>query len=294
MIRKCPELVSVPPFKWLYDDCIRTEFEEIVTRISGTQETRVEINLEQQIERREVLVTLEQVVQSQTSLFLKDLSKIPEKVANEVFNKISPVLEKSRTDQAQMLVNQASAILGPSYDVNITRMSAGTDEDLAASECDNVTMSDMEQKIEFDDIWINKKSEVNLYEMMVKEWESKTASIQILNPRTNKMEYSWGGHTYSSAQKEIRKKFGTVYRKVVGNNDVQNQSKTASSKAIELDSWWNIIARENKIRAGKLSDMTHAYKSNMTEAEFSLALLARRRYAKEKRLNSKKSASQAT
>ena len=104
MIRKCPELVSVPPFKWLYDDCIRTEFEEIVTRISGTQETRVEINLEQQIERREVLVTLEQVVQSQTSLFLKDLSKIPEKVANEVFNKISPVLEKSRTDQAQMLV----------------------------------------------------------------------------------------------------------------------------------------------------------------------------------------------
>ena len=173
-------------------------------------------------------------------------------------------------------------------------MSAGTDEDLPASECDNVTMSDMEQKIEFDDIWINKKSEVNLYEMMVKEWESKTASIQILNPRTNKMEYSWGGHTYSSAQKEIRKKFGTVYRKVVGNNDVQNQSKTASSKAIELDSWWNIIARENKIRAGKLSDMTHAYKSNMTEAEFSLALLARRRYAKEKRLNSKKSASQAT
>ena len=81
---------------------------------------------------------------------------------------------------------------------------------------------------------------------------------------------------------------------MVGNNDVQNQSKTASSKAIELDSWWNIIARENKIRAGKLSDMTHAYKSNMTEAEFSLALLARRRYAKEKRLNSKKSASQAT
>ena len=41
--------------------------------------------------------------------------------------------------------------------------------------------------------------------MMVTELESKTASIQILNPRTNKMEYSWGGRTYNSAQKEIRK-----------------------------------------------------------------------------------------
>ena len=93
------------------------------------------------------MVTLEQVVQSQTSTFIKDLRKVPAVVASEVFKKISPVLERSKQDQAQMLVHQASAILGPSYDVNITQRD-GTGEDLSASKSDNVSVSEMNKKIE--------------------------------------------------------------------------------------------------------------------------------------------------
>jgi len=52
-----------------------------------------------------------------------------------------------------------------------------------------------------------------------------------------------------------------VYKKLKLTQDVLDGLKSVEEKARELDEWWNDKAREEKLRGGKLSDMTHSYKS---------------------------------
>ena len=68
-------------------------------------------------------------------------------------------------------------------------------------EVDKIKANSLKKNIEFVDIWSDRRNELKLYKMMVEEWISKTLPIQVTNPRTNKIEYNWGGLDYSSAQR---------------------------------------------------------------------------------------------
>jgi len=103
--------------------------------------------MEQQLERKQVLLTLEQSIQSQTSMFMKDL---PSKIASEVIEKMSPYMERNNQDRVQLLLSQAqniSTLLGPSYSLTIN----GPDEANNESPVANV-----EREIRMINIWIEK------------------------------------------------------------------------------------------------------------------------------------------
>ena len=54
MLRKYPDLATVPPFKWLYDIQVKEYFENIRERVEATEVARVDVDMEQQLERKQV------------------------------------------------------------------------------------------------------------------------------------------------------------------------------------------------------------------------------------------------
>jgi len=119
MLRKYPDLATVPPFKWLYDVEVKDYFENISQSVEATEVARIDMDMEQQIERKQVLLASEQSIQSQTSVFMKDL---PSKIASEVMEEVNPFLERNNQERVQLLLNQAaniSTMLGPSYSLTI-------------------------------------------------------------------------------------------------------------------------------------------------------------------------------